>query len=102
MGYHDLRDSSAHASVQKGSESWPLEIDSGSDIGNDFVIWKPFPQESLLPFKITFLFGRRDPGVCEICSATGIDGAGIAGNSIPSVSPAGVSMLNMTPICPVS
>ena len=103
MGYHDAFDSSAHASFQNGAESWPLEVDSGSDVGNDLVIGKPGPQEIFLPFKITSLFRRRDSRVGDVRLGAGATARAItvADDSIPSVTSRGLSMLNVPPIRPV-
>lgn len=100
MGYHDFRDSSAHASFQKGAQPRPLEVDSGSDVGNEFVIWIPRPQVILLPFKIRLLFRGRHPRVHELRAIRLMIAPD--GHEVSSMTSDGLSMLDTTGVRPVT
>lgn len=40
VGHDNLWDASSHALFHQKGESFPFEVDTGRDVGDDFVLWE--------------------------------------------------------------
>ncbi len=65
---HKFLDSSVEYGVHHFKESFSLEVESGSDILDNFVARETFSRDVLLPFEIVFLLGRADSTVVYLSS----------------------------------
>lgn len=66
IGDHNIDDAVAFDEFQKGEEAFSLEVEARGNIGDDFVMARPFLFEEVdLALEVArfFLFGGRDSGV---------------------------------------
>ena len=66
MGHDNLIDASLHALFHHHGESFSLEVDSGSDVSDDFVIWELIAEELDLAREVVLLMRAGDTGVDDI------------------------------------
>lgn len=80
-GRHNVLDSAAVDSFQKGRKPGPLEVDAGRDVGEDGVAWVCAREELFLAFEVCSLFRSRDARVDGSggCGSGGRGGGGGGG-----------------------
>jgi hypothetical protein len=67
VGNHNCELIALHCSFQYGEQSFTFEIDAGTNVGNDFGVWKLLAHVPDLPCKIIFLLCGGNPAVADNC-----------------------------------
>jgi hypothetical protein len=67
VGNHNCELISLHCSVQYGEQSFAFEVDAGTNVGDDFGVWKLLAHVPDLPREVIFLFCGGDSTVADNC-----------------------------------
>ncbi len=63
MGNHNFLDISCRRGVENTQKSRPFEVDAGSNVVDDVVVWIRFPHFRFLTFEVSALLGRTPSAV---------------------------------------
>lgn len=73
VGNHNFFEIAAERGVQNGTQAGALVVESGADVGDDFVVRIRGSEISKLPFEISTLTRRGDPPVDDLPLFLGFD-----------------------------
>lgn len=71
VGNAHLSYSAFKDSFQKGAQTLSLEVDAGTDIGDDLIVWVVPAHFVCLPFEVVPLLGRGDAAVADSLPVVG-------------------------------